>query len=106
MLRGLKHLSYMKRLRELGLFSAEKALGRLIVAFQYLEETLDGDRLNTASCDRTKSNGFQLKKDRFRLGIRSKFFMLRVVRQWNRLPGELVDNSSKGTFKVKLYGAL
>jgi len=43
---------------------------------------------------------------RFRLGLRKKFFTVRVVRHWNRLPSEDVDAPSLETFKARLDGAL
>jgi len=46
-----------------------------------------------------------LKEGRFRLAIRKKFFTLRVVRHWNRLPREVMDAPSLQLFKARLDGA-
>ncbi|PKU47034.1 hypothetical protein llap_2640 [Limosa lapponica baueri] len=96
MIRWLEHLSYKDRLRELGLFSLEKRRlwGDLITAFQYLEGAYrrDGEGLFIRECsDRTRDNGYNRKEGRFRIDIRKKFFPVRVVRHWNRLPREVVD---------------
>ncbi|KFQ54136.1 hypothetical protein N334_05717, partial [Pelecanus crispus] len=51
-------------------------------------------------------NGFKLKEGRFRLDIKKKFFTMRVVRHWTRLPREAVDGPPLEAFKARLDGAL
>ena len=65
----------------------------------------EGDRLfSQVSCDRMRENGFKVKEGRFRLDVRKKCFMLRVVRHWHRLPREAVDAPSLETATVRLEG--
>ena len=81
MTRGLEHLPYRGRLRELGLFSMKKRLQDLTVALQGLKGAYrkagEGFFIKAYS-DRTRGHGFKLEEGRFILGIRKKLFTVRV----------------------------
>ncbi|KFQ36834.1 hypothetical protein N332_05429, partial [Mesitornis unicolor] len=51
-------------------------------------------------------NGFKLEEGRFRLDMRKKFFTVRVMRHWHRLPREAMDAPSLEVFKARLDEAL
>ncbi|GAB0188843.1 hypothetical protein GRJ2_001349600 [Grus japonensis] len=111
MIRGLERLSYDDKLRKLGWFSLEKRRlqGDLIAAFQYPKGDYKkvGEGLFTRAWnDRTRGNGLKLKEGIFRLDVRKKFFTVRVVRHWNRLPREAVAAPSLEVFKARLDGTL
>ncbi|KFV75617.1 hypothetical protein N307_11278, partial [Dryobates pubescens] len=111
MVRGLEHLSYEDRLKELGLFSLEnrRLLGDLIVAFQHLKgacKKAGEGLLRISGSDRTRGKGMKLEVGRFRLEVRRKFFPMRVVKPWNGLSREVVRALSLEVFKPRLDEAL
>lgn len=59
-----------------------------------------------ANCKRTRGNGFKLKDTQFRLALRKKLFVRRVLEHWHRLPRELGGAPSPATFKLRLDGPL
>jgi len=111
MIRGLEHLLYEERLRELGLFSLKKTRLRrdLINAYKYLQGGCqeEGARLNSVvPSDRTRGNGHKQKHRKFPLNMRKNFITLRVTEHWNRLPREAVDSPSLEIFKTRLDNVL
>ena len=81
--------------------------GDLRVAFPYLKGAVRQKEINPLKGSAVTGQGETVSnsKGRFRLDI-EKFFMIRVMRLWHKLPRELADDPSLETFKVRLDGAL
>jgi len=93
------------------LFSPEKRTlwEDLIADHQYLKgaDKQEGNQLFTwVGSDRTRGNHFKIKKGKFRLYFRGKFFTQRVVRPWHMLPTEAAEVPTLEELKGRLGGVL
>lgn len=59
-------------------------------------------RVPIAYSDRRRGDVFKLKEGRFKLDIRKKFFTIRVLKHWHKLPREVVDTPSREVFMARL----
>ncbi|KGL81213.1 hypothetical protein N309_07928, partial [Tinamus guttatus] len=111
MIRGLEHLPYEERLRELSLFSLEKRRlrGDLISVYKYLKGGSEEDGaglFSVVATDRTRGNGHKLKHQKFHRNLRKNFLTVGVTEPWNRLPREVVESPSLEIFRTHLDAIL
>ncbi|RMB94428.1 hypothetical protein DUI87_29239 [Hirundo rustica rustica] len=111
MIKGLEHLCYEDRVGELGCSSWRRKSFRGTLqhfpmpkgAPKELKRDFAGTR---AWSGKTRGNGFKLKDGGFKLDINEKFFAMRVVGHWHRVPREAMAAPSLEVLKARLDGAL
>ncbi|TRZ21120.1 hypothetical protein HGM15179_005981 [Zosterops borbonicus] len=95
MIMGAEHLTYEKRLKELGLFNLEKRKlrGELINVCQCLKGGCqeDGARLcSVLPSNRKRGQGQKLMHSKCHLNMRKNLFSVKVTKYWNKLHKEIV----------------
>ncbi|KGL72935.1 hypothetical protein N309_09744, partial [Tinamus guttatus] len=111
MIRGLEHLPYEERLRELGLFSLEKRRLRgdlirdMISVYKYLKGGSEEDGaglFSVVATNRTRGNDHKLTQQKFHRNLRKNSLTVGVMEHCNRLPREVVESPSLEIFKTRL----
>ena len=107
---GFHDLSYIERLAQLNLYSVKGRMIRsdLIMIFKILKGYCPHlDHLFVRNLARnTRGHSLKLFVPRYNTDIRGRFFSVRGIDTWNRLPESAVSVDSVATFKHHLHTAL
>ena len=108
---GLKDMIYAERLRALDLFSVQGRLLRadMLKCWKIFHGHchVSPERLWVIeSARRTRGHIYKIKVSRCQVDARARFFTHRVVKDWNSLPGWVVQETSLLKFKKGLTAAL
>ena len=101
---GLRDMEYGVRLQALDLFSVKGRLLRadLLKCWKMFHGhcQVSPEMLWDLNVDlRTRGHRFKIKSCRGQVDARTRFFSHRVIRDWNELPGWLVEEASLSQFK-------
>ena len=103
---SLKTKSYEDRLKKLNLFSLKKRRmrGQLIECFKILKgfDRIDTSDLFQFSYLPTRNNGMKLRTKKPSLDITKNFFSYYIIKEWNKLPNNVVTSTSINMFKNRL----
>ena len=103
---SIRHMSYERRLRALGLFSLEtrRLRGQLIEVFRILNgfENIDYRHLFSLNENATRNHGWKLVPPRYTCNKVGDFFTYKICNTWNRLPEDVVNSTSVLQFKNRL----
>ena len=105
--KSISHLSYEERLEKLNLFSLSfrRCRGDMIETFKILNDVYDSAVTPTLALShniRTRGNKQKLCILKSKHNFRKNFFTLRVCKDWNSLPNEVIDCENVNQFKDKL----
>ena len=103
---GLKDLSYVQRLKRVGLPSMvyRRLRGDMIETYKFTHSLYaTKDRLFTRDTQSiTRGHSYKLLKSRVETTLRQKFFSQRIIKRWNSLPSNVVEAPSVNAFKNRL----
>lgn len=102
-IKGLENLPCNESLKELHIFSLEKAQRDIITVCQYLKPVYreeGGSPFTRSHLEMTRGKSCKLHWMGFHLGVGKKFSTVRSSNHWNSLPGNVVGSPSLDDFKI------